>query len=229
MDFEKDALQYILQQLKDKASIKQLVYRNLQQVFSTMKNEGKRLIGELAEKLKEIDDSILVEFQETGDFEFSIKFGGDTLVIHMQSNVITFKDDFPVMQSPYITSEPGRKYFGQITIYNFLSDSIKYNRLGDPGYLVARLLLNKENHFFVEGTGQLNFLFQDLENNLITDDWLRLILEKSMAEAMDKDLIGPNYPDIKSITLKQKQHENLFTVRGMKIGFQMSTDADIKG
>ena len=229
MDLEQDALNYIVQMLKEKASIKQLVYRNLQEVFNMMRVEGKRIISELDDKLQQIDTSVTVAYQETGDFEFRLKFGGDTLVFYMQSNVITFHDDFPLMQSAYIVDEPSRKYFGHITVYNFLSDSIKYNRLDDPGYCVARILLNKENHFFVEGSGQLNFLFQDLENNQITGDWLRLIIEKAMAEAMDNDLIGPKYPDIRSITLKQKQDENMAAIRGEKIGFQMSTDSNIEG
>ena len=229
MNLENDALNYIVEQLREKASIKQLVFRNLQEVFRDMKVEGQRIIDDLKKQIKEIDASVSVEYHETGDFEFKLEFGGDTLVFHMQSNVITFNEDFTMMQSPYISTDSSRKYFGQITIYNFLSDSIKYNRLEDPGYLVARLLLNNENHFFLEGTGQLNFLFQDLEHNLVTGDWLRLIIEKAMAEAMDKDLIGPNFPDIKSITLKQKINENLTAVRGQKIGFQMRTDSNIEG
>lgn len=228
MDLEKDALKHILDQLREKASIKQLVYRNLQKVFNEMKAEAKRIAKDLAKRISEIDTTVSVTYHDQGDFEFRLKFGGDTLVFHMQSNVITFNDDFPMMQSPYITEDVGRKYLGHITVYNFLSDSIKYNRLEDPGYLIARLLVNKENHFFVEGTGQLNFLFQDLENSLVTADWLRLIIEKAMAEALDNDLIGPNFPDIKSITLKQNQNENMAAVRGQKIGFQMSSSSNIE-
>ena len=229
MDLEKDALNYVVEQLREKASIKQLVYRNLQEVFRAMKVEGQRIIDDLKKEIKELDASVSVEYHENGDFEFRLKFGGDTLVFHMQSNVITFNDDYSMMQSLYITEEPGRKYFGHITIYNFLSDSIKYNRIADPGYLIARILINNENHFYIEGTGQLNFLFQDLENNVVSGDWLGLIIEKAMAEAMDKDLIGPKFPDIRSITLKQQLNENLAAVRGQKIGFQMHSDSNIEG
>ena len=158
MDLENDALNYILEQLREKASIKQLVFRNLQEVFRAMKVEGQRIIHDLEKQIKEIDASVSVEYYETGDFEFRLEFGGGHFGgFHMESNVITFNEDFPMMPSPYISTDPSRKYFGQITIYNFLSDSIKYNRLEDPGYLVARLLLNNENHFFVEGTGSIEF------------------------------------------------------------------------
>jgi len=33
-----------------------------------------------------------------------------------------------------------------ISIYNFLSDSFKFNRVNDIGYLIARVFTNKENH-----------------------------------------------------------------------------------
>jgi len=227
MDLEKDALEHLVEQLTVKASIKQLVYRNTGKVFKLMREEGKRIIIELEVKIEDIDTSVQIEYKESGDFEFSLKFGGDMLIFYMQSNIITFKEDFPLMQQPYIKKDPTRKYFGHITVYNFLADTIKYNRLEDPGYLIARLLVNKENHFFVEGSGQLNFLFQDLPQNEVTADWLRLIIEKSMSEAMDKDLIGPNYPDIRTITLKQKQSQSLAAIRGEKIGFQMSTDNNL--
>jgi hypothetical protein len=101
--------------------------------------------------------------------------------------------------------------------------------LNDPGYLIARVLINKERHFYVEGSGQLNFLFQDLDQNLISNDWLRLIIEKSMSEAIDKDLIGAKYPEIRSITLKQKLNQNLVAVRGEKIGFQINSDGTAQG
>ena len=229
MDLEKDALELILSQLKNKACIKQIVYQITQKVFNMMRDEGKRIITDLEVKIEGMDTSIPVEYKEAGDFEFSLKLGGDILIFHMQSNVITFNDDFPLMQKPYIQEDPSRKYFGHITIYNFLADSIKYNRLEDHGYLISRLLINKEEHFFVEGSGQLNFLFQDLEQNVVTGDWLRLIIEKSISEAMDKDLIGPKYPDIRAITLKQQRSQSLAAVRGEKIGFQMSSDDKIQG
>ncbi len=227
MDLEKDALHHLVEQLKAKASIKQLVYRNTRKVFNLMREQGKRIITELEVKIEDIDTTIPVEYKESGDFEFSLKFGGDLLIFYMQSNVITFNEDFPLMQQPYIKEDISRKYFGHITIYNFLADSIKYNRLEDPGYLIARFLVNRENHFYVEGSGQLNFLFQDLAQNVVNADWLRLIIEKSMSEAMDKDLIGPKYPDIRFTTLRQKQSHSMASVRGSKIGFQMNSEGTL--
>ena len=52
-----------------------------------------------------------------------------------------------------------------INIYNFLADSFKYNRLNDVGYLVGRVFLNKDLHYFVEGKRQLGFLYNDFVND----------------------------------------------------------------
>ncbi len=229
MDLEQDALNYIFDQLKSKACLKQRVYRNLLEVFGQMRDEAKNIAETLDGMMANIDTSVRVEFEGVGEFEFRINFGGDALVFYMQSNVITFDKDFPVMQSAYVQAEDERKYFGHITIYNFLSDSIKYNRLEDPGYLIARVLVNNENHFFLEGVGQMNFLFQDIDNNVLNKDWLRLIIEKAMAASIDIDLIGPRYPDIRNISLHQKLKENMAAVRGQKIGFQMSYENNIGG
>jgi len=227
MDLEKDALNYIFEQLKSKACLKQEVYQNLQDVFSQMRTEASSITQTLSEMMGSINEEVIVDFEEVGEFEFRVKFGGDALVFYMQSNVITFNQDFPVMQSAQVQQDPERKYFGHITIYNFLADSLKYNRLEDPGYLIARLLINKENHFFLEGVGQMNFLFQDIDNNVLNKDWVRLVIEKSMAAAIDNDLIGPPYPAIRNISLQQKIMENMAAVRGEKIGFQMSFEDNV--
>jgi len=229
MESEKEALNLILEQLKDRACLKQDTYYNLLVVFDLLKEQAKDIAHQLDEKIHEVDTHVVVEFTQVSEFEFRIKFGGDMLIFHMQSNIITFNDDFPIMQTPYMEENHKRGYFGQITLYNFLADSIKYNRLDDPGYLIARILVNSENHFFVEGVRQLNFLFQDISNNVISPDWLRLIIEKSMSASIEIDLIGPKYPDIQNITVKQKAHEQMAEVRGTKIGFQMSYQNQIKG
>ncbi len=219
---EQEALDHIFQLLKSKACLKQKVYRNLQEVFAQLEEQAKDIAVSLDDKMEDIDKSVVIEFQKVSEFDFRLKFGGDILIFYMQSNVITFEGDFPVMQSAYVQGGADRKYFGHITIYNFLADSVKYHRLDDPGYLIARLIVNHENHFFLEGAGQMNFLFQDIDNNIISRDWLRLIIEKAMAAAIDNDLIGPRYPDIQRITLKKKLGESMAAVRGEKIGFQMS-------
>ena len=68
------SLEYILEQLKVKASIKQLVYRNLQEVFGQLREEGRRITEDLENRIQDIDTSVKVGYQENGDFEFSLHF-----------------------------------------------------------------------------------------------------------------------------------------------------------
>ena len=45
-------------------------------------------------------------------------------------------------------------YCGVINIYTFLSDSFKFNRNADEGYLIGRIFVNRERSYFVEGKHQ---------------------------------------------------------------------------
>ena len=76
----------------------------------------------------------------------------------------------------------------------FLSDSFKYNRLNDAGYLIARVFINKEKHFFVEGDKQLGMLFNDFVNQEINSTEIDKIINESMIYALNFDL---QVPDLK--------------------------------
>ena len=222
MDLKSNALEQIFEQLKTKSCLKQKTYSAITDVFVNMRNEAQKLAVELSDRIEEVDSSVKVEFTDVSEFEFHLKFSGDMLVFVKQTNIVTFPDEHPVVQNDYVKEDPDRRYFGHIMVYNFLADSIKLNRLQDPGYLLARLLVNSEGHFFAEGVSQLNFLFTDIISNIINEQWIRLLIEKAVSVAIDIDLIAPNYPDISSVTLGQKMSNTELMGRGEKIGFQMS-------
>jgi hypothetical protein len=105
--------------------------------------------------------------------------------------------------------------------YNFMADSIKYQRLNDPGYLVGRLLINIENHYFIEGVQQLELPDKNMADNLLTADALKVFVESAMIAAVNNDLIAPPLQEIQKITVKQKV-ENQQVSRGSKLGFSFS-------
>jgi len=49
---------------------------------------------------------------------------------------------------------------------------LKFNRVNDPGYLLARLMINHENRFFIEGEGQLATLFNKISEEALTIETL---------------------------------------------------------
>lgn len=221
-----NAIDQLHQLLKVKAGVKQQSYRNVQAVFQMLKDEAKKIVTELAESINKEDESILVEYKDQGELEFQVKFSGDMLVFMMHTNVITFDGDYHLLKSDYVQEDEKRKYFGHIMIYNFMADSIKYNRLEDPGYLVARFLVNCENHFMIEGVKPLNFLFPEITANIVSPPMLRYFIENAMIAAINNDLIAPPYPKLRTIRLVEKINENKELGRGKKIGFKLSMSTD---
>jgi len=127
------------------------------------------------------------------------------LLLSMHSNVFNFEEGHRVFSSSYVKADPSLSYCGVIYIHNFLADSIKYNRLADEGTLIARILVNKEKRFIVEGEGQLGFLYESFSDGEISEEILTRIFELAILDCMDTDLQLPPYAAVKDITLHQKQ------------------------
>ncbi len=223
-----DPIDQIFENLKSKACAKQAAFQTVLEVFNQLRQEAISIVEELKEKMKTINDDIVISVVEKNELEFQLNVGSDTLVFSLPTNIVTFGNDYAVMKNDYIQENPDRKFFGQIMVYNFLADTIKYNRLEDPGYLIARIIVNKEKHFYVEGVQQLNFLFTDIENNKISPDWIKLLIEKCIFASIDMDLIGPNYPEIQNTTLLIKLKSEKPMGNGKKLGFQMNYMNDIQ-
>ncbi|WP_439881888.1 hypothetical protein ACSX1A_01755 [Pontibacter sp. MBLB2868] len=219
-----DRLNDIINGLHQKSVTKQEIYRNTKFTFDRMKVISQELIDELTERITTQDANVVIEYRNVGEHEFQIKFSGDLLVFVMHSNIITFPDDYEIMRNEYIDEDFRRRFFGHIMAYNFMADTIKYNRLDDPGYLVGRMLINIENHFCIEGVKQLDLPQEEISNiakNVITDRTLRVIVESAMVAAVNNDLMGQDVSDIERITLKQKL-ENTHLTKPRKLGFQIS-------
>ncbi|SHJ63278.1 hypothetical protein SAMN02745146_3589 [Hymenobacter daecheongensis DSM 21074] len=218
-----DRLDQIFEGLKQKSIAKQAIFRNTGAAFDMLRMVTQELVVELSRKLSPVDSSVLVEYRPVNDMEFHIKFSGDLLVFVMHSNIITFPEDYGPMASKYVEEDFRRRFFGHIMAYNFMADSIKYQRLNDPGYLIGRLLINIENHYFLEGVQQLELPDNDMADNFLTPDMLRLFVESAMIASVNNDLIAPPMQDIQKITVKQKL-ENQQVSRGSKVGFSFSNE-----
>lgn len=219
-----DRLNDIINGLHQKSITKQAIYRNTKHTFDRMKEISQELVEEITGRIQEQDANVYVEYRNVNEHEFHIKFSGDLLVFIMHSNIVTFPDDYELMRSDYIDEDFRRRFFGHIMAYNFMADTIKYNRLDDPGYLVGRMLVNIDNHFCIEGVKQMDVPdeeISDIAKNLVNDKSLRDILEGAMVAAVNNDLMGQDVSDIERITLKQKL-ENTHMTKPRKLGFQIS-------
>ncbi|WP_159517353.1 hypothetical protein [Sunxiuqinia indica] len=210
-----------------KSNVKQLAYNNTLTSFNLLKEVLKELVSEYQSALEgRVDKEILPAFNEKGAFEAEFRLAGDLLVFSMHSNVFIFNREHPIWKVDYVKNSPMNGYCGVIHIYNFLSDSFKYNRLQDLGYLIARVFINQENHFFVEGKRQSGELVKDFGNDVVTRDTFKQILETAIKYAVDFDLLVPPYDQVKIASVEQMKeeisHSKIKT--GKRVGFKFNSD-----
>ncbi|MFZ1807633.1 MAG: hypothetical protein WAU36_10445 [Cyclobacteriaceae bacterium] len=228
MSQQQDPLVHIRTILENKSVAKQITYKNLLAAFSVLANESKRIVDSLSEEEKMDENDVTVDFIEVNEHEFQVKLAGDLLIFVLHTNIVTFEETHAAMQLPYCRENEINRYFGQIMVYNFMSDSIRYNRVNDPGYLVARILINHENRFLVEGEGRLGFLFKQISSKAIEPADLNAIAQHSLTTAIENDLMAPPFPQVRFITLHQKLEKTSELGAGQKIGFRMNYENEIK-
>lgn len=210
-----------------KTNLKQEVYQNTIRTFTVLKEVLKDLAEQYQEKLKgKVPDAVLPFFQEKGMFEAEFKIGGDLLIFSMHSNVFVFDREHPIWNLEYIKKDKLNAYCGVFNIYNFLADSFKYNRIQDLGYLIARIFVNRENHFFVEGKRQSSELVKDLGTDELTKENLKEIIETAIHYTIEFDLLVPPYDQVKIATVEQMEveisHSRIQT--GKRLGFKFNSD-----
>lgn len=224
----KTSREIILQLLKEKASLKQDVYKNTVAMFHELKQVVKEVAEELRPQAYAIDKRLPVEFHDKSEFEIELRIAGDVLLFHMHTNVFEFDTSHQMWKTSYVKQNPTNSFCGMINIYNFLADSFKYNRANDLGYLVARIFLNKEDHYFVEGKRQLGFLYNDFANAILIKEELRRIVESSIVYCLNFDLFTPPFEEMKVVTIAQALEESsmMSLKTGKRLGFRFQADND---
>ena len=203
MDYKKNQ-ELLFNLIKDKSVLKQDVFSNIILNFKVLKGVLKEIGDDLNNKLSDIDERIIIEYKDSGEFEAQLRVSGDLLVFQMHSNVFKFDPENSLWKTSYISENTNRGYCGLINIYNFLNDSFKYNRSNDLGYLIGRLFINHENHFMVQGKRQLGFLYNDFINATIYKDKLKSIVQSAILYSLDFDLLVPNYDLVNKVSVNEK-------------------------
>ena len=216
----------IVSLLKEKACTKQKIYRITKNVFANFQDVLQEKANILNNEIQNKD--VEVSYEESGDFDAKLKFSGDTLLFHMHSNIFDFDSSHQIHKTSYVKEDKMRSFCGVINIYNFLSDSLKYNRLNDAGFLIARIFINKDNHFFVEGDKQLGFLFNDFVNQQIDEVQICKIIDTAMIYALNFDLQTPNFNDVKVVSLHQilDINNNHKIKTSKRLGFKFSSETN---
>jgi hypothetical protein len=228
MKKEQSPKQLILDMLKDKACLKQNIFQNTAESFKQLKGVLADIIEDVRDLFGDSDDRVLLEYNDKGDYEAQIIVGGDVLYFYMHTNVFKFEVSNSLWRTTYLEEDESRGYVGVINVYNFLADSIKYNRMNDSGYLIARIFVNKEDHFFVQGKRQLGFLYNDFANATLNKEGLKGIVQSAIMYTLDFDLFTPPYQEVQEVSVQDigavSQHLNIKT--GKRLGFKFQSEND---
>lgn len=226
---KKTPRELILGLLKEKACLKQDVYTNTFNTFNALKEAAENIANELSSDILKHDKRVKVDYKDKGPFEFELRVAGDLLIFSMHTNVFEFDKSHQMWHTSYVKEDHNRSYCGIIHIYNFLNDSFLYNRIGDLGYLIGRIFINKENHFFIEGKRQLGFLYNDFAKATINDNSLKAVVESTILYSLSFDLFTPPFDSIKEVSVQDMlvASEGMKTKTGKRLGFRFQSDDDI--
>lgn len=223
---EKSKKDLIVESLSKKAILKQNVFDNTLEVFNQIKEILKSFTKDYNAQLKHSDERILLEYKDNGKFEAELKVAGDLLIFSMHSNIFEFDRNHKIWLLPYVKNDQATSYSGIINVYNFLSDSFKFNRFDDFGYLVTRLFVNKDNSFFVEGKRQTEYFYSHFGKEKISTDILKEIINSAILYALEFDLLVPPYDAVKIANVAQmnKKIEKSKMSTGKRLGFKFNSD-----
>ncbi len=224
----KEKTDQLFNALVKKATLKQSVYSNTLEAFNLIKSGMGNLAGRYEKFDTKESKKIPFTFKDRSEFEAELKFGGDTLVLMMHTNVFELPRNHEVMKTPYIREDKDRSYCGIINIYNFLSDSFKYSRQNDIGYLIGRVMINKDMHYFVEGKREIGFLYNNFGSTVLNKESACDIVESAIYYTLNFDLLTPPYDNVKMVSVQEFMStvDSMQIKTGKRLGFKFQADLE---
>lgn len=211
----------IISTLKTKAVLKQEIYDKTAFTFALIKETISEIVSEYNKELENEDNRILLKYNINSEFSIEMKAAGDLLFFTMHSNIFEFPNYHEIFKDSYYKENINESYCGIISIYNFLSDSFKYDRDEDEGYLFGRIFINRNSCFFIDGLPELGFSYPEFKNKT-TKENIKNVIEVAIAYALKFDLFVPNFTDVSKIYVNQMKTQILNSkIRtGKRMGFQ---------
>ena len=211
-----------------KGSLKQDVYQKTLSVFNIIKNVSQKLTKDYQLTEEKPTPVIPFEYKDRGEFEIELRFAGDILIFMMHTNIFEFPRDHEVMRLPYLRDNKDRSYCGIINIYNFLADSFKYNRDNDSGYLIGRIFINKDMHYYLEGKREIGLIYNSFETSQADIESISNVVKSAIKYTVNFDLLTPPYDNVKEVSVFEIKTEldNMKIPTGKRLGFRFQADID---
>ncbi|MBQ3196610.1 MAG: hypothetical protein IJN45_01435 [Alistipes sp.] len=217
----------ILATIINKSTLKQHIFDNTFTTFNELKDVLFEIASELDDDLDgKLDKRVRIEYRDRGKFEAQLQIASDLLIFQMHTDIFEFDSNHIIWQNEYVQSNRDNSYCGVINIYNFLSDSFKFNRNADEGYLIGRIFINREKSFFVEGKRQTLVRPMTFGHDKINREALIAIMEAAINYAINFDLLTPPYEENKRVTVDQfnTKMDNSKFVTGKRLGYEFNVD-----
>lgn len=217
----------ICQLLIQKGELKQQIYSSTLESMELFKQCAKEFEDYYEEHCAEEHPRVSVDYNGKNLHEFKLRFAGDVLIFLMHTNIFEFPRDHEVMKTPYIREDQTRSYCGVIHIFNFLSDSFRYNRINDSGYMIGRIFINKDKHFYVEGKRELAKVLNNFNNRELDKQSVEEILRSAIQYTINFDLLVPEYSNLVEISVNdilQIEDQNMILKTGKRLGFRFEPD-----
>lgn len=215
----------IINTLNGKSEEKLKSFNHTLEIFQTLKNALHELSCEINEEVNN-NRKIKVEYRDKGQFEAHFQFASDILIFNMHTNIFQFNRQHEAWDLDYVKHNNYNTLCGVINVYNFLTDSFKKNRTTDEGYLVARIFINHDGYFFVEGKRMQDYNVSTFGSRKLDGDILVDIIETLMLYAMNFDLLVPQFDTVKIVEVEQMNTkiENSKISTGKRLGYTYNTD-----
>ena len=217
----------ILATIINKSTLKQHIFDNTFATFNELKDVLFEIASELDDDLDgKLDKRVRIEYRDRGKFEAQLQIANDLLIFRMHTDVFEFDSNHIIWQNEYVQVDKANAYCGVIDIYDFLSDSFKFNRSADEGYLIGRIFINREKCYFVEGKRQTILRPNSFGEEKITREALIEIMETAINYAINFDPLTPPYEINKRVTVDQfntKMDNSKFTT-GKRLGYEYNLD-----
>ena len=199
-------------------------------VLQSVKKVMQQMEADLRKQVVAVDPRIKIQYRDRGTFEAEMKVGEDLLIFIMHTNAFVFDPGHPVWKSGYVNLDTTRGTVGMISVYNFLSDSFKFDRRNDIGHLVARMFVNREGNFFVEGKRQLGVLFNDYATMKADETILRQFIESTISFSIDIDVNVPPFDAMKEITVYEAMVNTMQSTvtTGKRLGFKFENEGGME-
>ncbi|MFK5857359.1 MAG: hypothetical protein QM503_14615 [Bacteroidota bacterium] len=212
--------------IAEKSALKTQVYNNTFKAFGIVKNVIENLSNDYQQFQIKNEAATTFVTKTRGKFELDLKFGGDILLFVMHTNVFEFPRHHEVMRTSYIKEDTSRSYCGIINIYNFIADSFKFNRVNDIGYLIGRIFVNKENHYFIEGKRELGFIYNNFRVNEINNTSMETIIKTAIEYTVNFDLLTPPYELVKYVSVNEMKStlDSISVKTGKRLGYKFQAD-----